>query len=281
MQYKYGCDPEVFIVDRKTKLFVPAYNMIEGDKANPKRVRNGAVQVDGLALEFNIDPAETRQEWFDRVKDVREQLRLMVDPKKYDLVNLPSATFEPEPFFNLPPEARILGCDPDINAWSGDFNVIPNGSGEVPYRCAGGHVHVGWLEPDDVNVDDAVHQEDCRTVVKALDQTLGFLSTTFDKDSKRARLYGNAGAHRVKPYGVEYRSLSNAWLETDARINWVFDTTKLTMEILEKDHKYFDIGPNERYLQSVIRERDTGYYVKDFFNRHLKRLQASGFEMVA
>ena len=55
-----GCDPEVFVA--QGGVFKSAYNLIKGDKKNPQKIRSGAVQVDGMALEFNIDPAATENE---------------------------------------------------------------------------------------------------------------------------------------------------------------------------------------------------------------------------
>jgi hypothetical protein len=38
-------------------------------------------------------------------------------------------------------------------------------------------------------------------------------------------MYGQAGAFRIKPYGMEYRVLSNAWLQTPELMGWVYDNT--------------------------------------------------------
>ena len=54
-QILVGCDPEVFVA--KGGKFISAHGMIPGTKKAPHKVERGAVQVDGMALEFNIDPA--------------------------------------------------------------------------------------------------------------------------------------------------------------------------------------------------------------------------------
>ena len=66
MAYLIGADPEVFVTD-KNNQFVSAFNMVPGDKAKPYPVPFGAVQVDGMALEFNIEPASTRQEFIHNI----------------------------------------------------------------------------------------------------------------------------------------------------------------------------------------------------------------------
>jgi hypothetical protein len=48
--------------------------------------------------------------------------------------------------------------------------------------------------------------------VKQLDWFLGAWSVKHDSDVTRRKLYGKAGAFRPKPYGVEYRPLSNFWI---------------------------------------------------------------------
>jgi hypothetical protein len=51
---------------------------------------------------------------------------------------------------------------------------------------------------------------------------LGLWSVIRDPDTKRRELYGKAGAFRFKPYGVEYRVLSNFWLHTPDRMEYVW-----------------------------------------------------------
>lgn len=55
--YTIGADPEVF-VGREGQFF-SAHGLVPGNKRRPHKVDRGAVQVDGMALEFNIDPASS------------------------------------------------------------------------------------------------------------------------------------------------------------------------------------------------------------------------------
>ena len=54
-----------------------------------------------------------------------------------------------------------------------------------------------------------------------MDFFLGLPSVLYDADTERRKLYGKAGAMRYKPYGVEYRTLSNAWLKNKNRMKQV------------------------------------------------------------
>jgi hypothetical protein len=232
MEVKIGCDPEVFVQNPNSLQFLCAHNMIPGDKANPHRVPFGAVQVDGMALEFNTDPASTEEEFLHHVKAVYHELERMVPG--YKLACVPFAQFEQEYFDNCDPYAKVLGCDPDFNAWTGLKNAPP--APTEPVRTASGHIHIGWTEGADI--ESASHFADCIEVVKQLDYGLGVNSLLYDTDNRRRSLYGNAGAFRPKPYGVEYRVLSNAWLLDDELIGWVYRATRASVDALEAGNNW-------------------------------------------
>ena len=245
MKILVGCDPEVFV--KKDGIFASAYGLIKGDKKNPQRVHNGAVQVDGMALEFNIDPADSEDKFVFNVQDVFAQMCAMVP--QYDVVATPVAHFTPDYMKAQPEEAKELGCDPDYNAWTGMVNDKPDG--DRPMRTAAGHVHIGWTAGADIT--DMMHQLQARAVVRELDFYLGLPSLAYDPDMQRRGMYGKAGCLRFKPYGVEYRTLSNAWLKTEKLTRWVFRNTLACMNALEQgkslQQKYGDI-------QEIINKSD-------------------------
>jgi hypothetical protein len=238
IQILVGADPEVFV--KQGGLFKSAHGLIKGDKKNPQPVRNGAVQVDGMALEFNINPASTESEFIFSVQDVFAQMRAMVPD--FEVVAVPVAEFTEEYMKQQPEEAKELGCDPDFNAWAnGRANDKPDG--DRPFRTASGHVHIGWT--DGQSIEDADHLGRCHMVVKQLDFYLGLPSLMYDQDTKRRSMYGKAGAYRPKSYGVEYRTLSNRWLSSEKLMGWVFRTTqKAVKEVMSGNmlvEKYGDI----------------------------------------
>lgn len=240
-----GCDPEVFV--KKDGLFKSAFGLIKGDKANPFPVRRGAVQVDGMALEFNIDPAATEDEFCINVQDVFNQMKLMVPD--YEVVASPVAHFEAAYLKEQPPAALELGCDPDFNAWTTEANVKPDA--DRPMRTASGHIHIGWTNGEDTQGND--HLNRCRMAAKQMDFYLGLPSLIYDNDTLRREMYGKAGACRYKPYGVEYRTLSNAWLKSENLMRWVFRSAQKGMDDLfngkDLSKKYGDI-------QAIINNSD-------------------------
>ncbi|GAF96989.1 unnamed protein product, partial [marine sediment metagenome] len=105
-------------------------------------------------------------------------------------------------------EARRFACDPDFDPYDISINVMAPDASEGTLRSCGGHIHLG---NEKVGDDFDMQLE----VVKTMDIFLGMPSLLLDKDptsQRRRELYGKAGAHRPKPYGVEYRALGNFWL---------------------------------------------------------------------
>lgn len=234
-----GADPEVFVRKVGKKQFQSAHGLIVGDKKNPQKVPGGAVQVDGMALEFNIDPAKNEAEFLANITGVMKIMGDMVPA--YELVPVPVANFTQRVMALQPKEALELGCDPDFCAWkNGEANPRPNGN--VNFRTGAGHVHIGW--GDGFDTADPDHLQACIMATKQLDFYLGLGSLIYDKDAKRRTMYGAPGAFRPKPYGVEYRVLSNAWLQSEDLIGWVYRTTiKGIQDLFEGRPGYNNYAP--------------------------------------
>ncbi len=218
LNLQVGADPEVFASRRG--VLCSAYGMVKGDKDNPYPVKDGAIQVDGMALEFNIDPAQSEEDFVEKITSVMKQLVGQL-PNGVTLSVIPTANFGKEYIDKQPEQAKELGCSSDLNAYTGKDNPKPDA--EVPFRTAAGHVHIGWTENQDIDNPDYINV--CCELTKVLDLYLGVPSLLLDSDAKRRELYGKAGALRVKPYGLEYRVLSNFWLKSEDTMRWVYTQT--------------------------------------------------------
>lgn len=221
MNITIGCDPELFVT--KKGVFRSAHGLVPGTKDKPFPVKDGAVQVDGMALEYNIDPVTTADDFVAKNVSVLNQMKEML-PNNFEFSIVPSCRFNGNHFRAQPDEAKELGCTPDFSAYTMKENPKPDN--KTTMRTAAGHIHIGFM-PEGVSVDpnSDEHMIRCATLVKQLDVYLGLPSLMWDTDVKRRKMYGAAGAFRPKPYGVEYRVLSNAWLLTEPRMRFVFDQT--------------------------------------------------------
>lgn len=104
------------------------------------------------------------------------------------------------------PLATEVGCEPFSSAYALTKDFTPQ-----PYtdnsRFAGGHIHIGYdkstLPP--------------HLLIQLLDKELLSLDPNHNK-TKRSSFYGAKGSFRHKPYGVEYRSISNWWLSNPSLV---------------------------------------------------------------
>ena len=216
-----GADPE-FFVSVNNKL-TSAYGLVEGTKENPFEVDCGAVQVDGMALEFNIDPTSSVKEFQYNIDTVLREMRKLI-PDEYKFEFVPTAKFGQEYIDEQPKKAKELGCEPDYCAYTGEVNEKPNG--ELGFRTAAGHVHIG--------IDQELDDTQKRQLVVLCDLLIGVPSILMDGDKERRKLYGKAGCYRPKPYGVEYRTLSNFWLKSEEYRTFVFERAVLAAKLLPK-----------------------------------------------
>ena len=215
-----GADPELFLKSASTGNFVSAVGKIGGSKEKPRwlfepELTGAAVQEDNVAVEFNIKPAHNREEFISSIRNVLGYLKGFTEAQQLKLAIEASAYFPEKELQSK--EALTFGCDPDYNAWLRNENIVPQLEGEdALLRVAGGHLHVGYTDPD---------TETSLELIRLLDIFLGCPSILQDKDTTRRKLYGKAGAFRFKPYGVEYRTLSNFWIADAEKMNWVYDQT--------------------------------------------------------
>lgn len=183
---KIGCDPEVFIVNKKTGEYVSAHDLVPGTKKEPYRLPYTQlfVQADGTAVEFNTTPMQLLNDFYQT--STREQRRnnfmLQVKGAMSRITNEfltrqnPDYALDPKPcidypehyFLTLPKKATELGCDPDFNAYTGKRNVLCVPKDKPFMRTGAGHIHIGWTKDADIEDDD--HLLDCRMMVINFDK---------------------------------------------------------------------------------------------------------------
>lgn len=209
---RLGQDCEVFLKDKGGK-HLSVIGMIGANKWAPMQIpdmpKGFTLQEDNVALEFGIPPAASADEFVFNTRAVMLAGLSKLKGKRFS--RLSCTVFDEDQMQT--PEAFVFGCEPDFNAWTKTENDKP-----VPphqfMRSAGGHVHIelpqGFTPQDQLNA------------IRAADLFLGVPSVLIDSGSMRRKLYGQAGAFRPKPYGVEYRTLSNFWMFKKHLTKWVW-----------------------------------------------------------
>jgi hypothetical protein len=218
MLVRKGADPELFLVNNEGK-FMSSVGLIGGTKEMPMPIDEvgNAVQEDNVAVEFNIPPCHSKEMFVENIKKNKEWIAAKATELGFSVSITPSAHFEDDQLATR--EAQTFGCEPDFNAWNdGHVNPRPKAS-DLNLRSCGGHIHVELP----VGVDRLL-------AVQCMDLYVGCLMLEFDNDKDRRQLYGKAGAFRPKRYGMEYRTASNKWIESDELIAWAWDQTDKAIE---------------------------------------------------
>ena len=243
MEVILGSDPELFLVDASGNL-KSAVGLIGGSKELPRPVLNRAgfaVQEDNVAVEFNIPPSRSRQDFIDNLSTMISFLENEVGKMGLKLAIKPSGRFPREQLDN--DQARLFGCDADFNAWTMEQNPKPMCDDDT-FRTCGGHVHFTSKLP-------------LVQVIRAMDLFLGVPAVLLDDDTERRRLYGGAGCYRATRYGGEYRTLSNFWLRNTDMMGWVWDRTEYALNFVKNNVELDDddflshLGPD---IQRCINE---------------------------
>jgi len=210
-----GSDPELFLANADG--YVSAIGLIGGTKDRPRPIKELGkgfyVQEDNVLLEFNTPPAGKQKKWVENHTKMLDYLNTYLADKGLSFKIDASAEMPKAQLMN--PKAHVFGCEPDFNAWT----LLPNPRPvcDNPFlRVAGGHVHVAFKGS---NAEKIMY-------VRKLDLFLGLWSVIYDEDKQRKKLYGSAGSFRFKPYGIEYRVLSNFWLMNKDFTAAVWDLTE-------------------------------------------------------
>lgn len=211
-----GADPELFIINEKTKKVVSAIGLIPGEKGNPWKAEDMpegfGLETDNILAEFNIPPVTNREGFINNIQYMQKYIDSFVKNINPDLgikcvasQTVPSSELQSD-------QAKMFGCDVDYNAYTMEANPKPEGT-RTNVRSGGFHLHLGYANPD---VDTSI------ALIKYLDAYLGIPSVIKDKDKKRRSLYGKAGCFRLTDYGCEYRVLSSTMMGSTAKLNFVW-----------------------------------------------------------
>lgn len=250
--FTIGCDPE-FFMHNKGK-FISSIGKIGGSKKEPLPIGNGcSVQEDNVAVEFNTPPAQTCQAFIESINWTLKEISKRVANLNLSISQASAVQFDEDQLDSI--EACTFGCDPDFNAWTGKENppIMVMGTAQERLRTAGGHVHVGTdLDPIQV--------------IKAMDIFLGCPSVIMDTDGQRRAFgYGKAGAFRKKPYGVEYRVLSNFWIWDKENIEFVYNQTQKALDFVKNKGKI--MSDHKKYILAAIDGNNPKYakHIMDYF----------------
>jgi hypothetical protein len=263
VKFTLGSDPELFLRDSKSKQLRSAVPIIPEGKGDGRKLDStgqNCVIHDNVLIEFNTLPKTDSDGFVTNIASVLGNIQKIVAKSGLELHLQASADF---PEDQLCAESRIFGCDPDFGVYpTPGMNYIDDTAAEQPFRSAGGHLHIG-KHKGNPELNEMLDLEDGSgkvRVVKAMDIFIGIISVFLEKDSTAAArrdLYGKAGAHRPKPYGVEYRACSPWWLATPEHTKLVYALTNAALAVCLDEEDLEDLSDDiggEDEIQSIIND---------------------------
>lgn len=225
---KIGIDPEFFILDDFSRP-INAIRVLPGNNQNPLKKNGINFYHDNMLAEFNFPPVNTEIEFREKIGNAFHTLKTIVGP--YNIS--PQAYGEFDKNELALPNAKEVGCNPDYDAYSLSQNDVPrNLFQKTPFRAAGGHIHIGG------EVGDAVRHPFMKPIfVFMMDLFVGIPSVIIDHSAytfQRRKLFGKAGCHRDKSYGLEYRVLSPFWLRSPSTASLFYKLTDFVFEFMNE-----------------------------------------------
>lgn len=223
-----GSDPEIFIVD-KDNVVIPSFLFLKSNK-DPNRIPESEQPIfwDGFQAEFNVLAQSCLDSTVSHTFYGLRELNSLA--KKHDknarLTIIPTMDIPPHMLVDNKDEHVQFGCMPSKNVY-GIKGKIADGR-EVPFRSAGGHIHLELS----FNQKKKIEQ-----YVKALDAILGVACVSmfgaYD-DSRRREYYGLAGEYRTPSHGMEYRPLSNVWMCHPTAMYIVYDLARKVISLVDQ-----------------------------------------------
>lgn len=259
-----GADPEVFL--SKGGAPVAAFEYLPSKVVAAKGLKAGSDNYtrewfwDGFQAETTMSPMECHTSFMFWWKYQIYKLLMK------GLAVRPGAVWRvPKELLQSAEESHVgLGCMPSYNAYQHEGKTVSEPRA-LPVRFAGGHLHFGHKLPE----------ARVTSTVKALDCFIGIPTVAmferYDNPIRR-QYYGLAGEFRTPKHGLEYRTLSNAWLMHPQAFQLVMDLARAAFNLGRMNYQSVWIG-DERMVEDTINNCD----VKSA--RDLMKLNKSFFDM--
>lgn len=197
-----GSDPEFF--------FKKDGKVVGAEKVLPKGgflslSNSGCVIIDGVQGELNPRPSDCRESHLFFIAHLLNDIKGM----GYEISFSNTVDVSKDELETLSPACQGFGCSPSKNVY-GSNPVRVSDASKFYKRSAGGHIHLGISE-------GGYDEEAYKKMVRLLDILVGNTCVLIDRDENnkvRRENYGRAGEYRTPKHGLEYRTLSNFWLDS-------------------------------------------------------------------
>ena len=268
----FGSDPEFFFCKktafgRKGAVVGSEKILPEGGLVLQGRSKASIVR-DGVQAELNPVQNTCRQRCANEIASNFRTIAELVKTKKVTINWNPIVRVTKSEMDSLSPKSKIFGCMPSKNAY--EEKVEQPDAATYPFRSAGGHIHIGYVYPTGQDqARDILTKENSNDVVKILDIIVGNTCVLIDRhpgNIERRKAYGRAGEYRKPSHGIEYRVLSNFWLQNYVLMSMAYGLVRLgiNMFALPEAREALMAAVTEENIRNAINNNDFELAMKNF-----------------
>lgn len=240
----YGADPEILLFDNEENRVVSAIPVLGRDKNIPYELSEYVkFYYDNTMAEFTVRPADSIPDFIKSIRESLESIHTFLTKthgNKYSIKVKAAHVFDDE--FLDHDDAKKIGCDPEYCAYI-VRDIVPD-SFVGGLRSCGGHIVCGHNKFNELTFEEQeqtplLNLEGRCNLTKLLDYYLAVPMILVDNDPTatiRKQLYGSCGRHRAPVYGLEYRVLSNFWIQSPRLVDMVARLATFAVEQLHKNN---------------------------------------------
>ena len=257
-----GCDPEFFF--KNSKGIVGAESVLPEDGMEAGQYHSKFI-IDGVQAELNPAPNRCREILANEIGRCFLSLKEHMDSVGVSIDMSQTVEVKKDVFDTLSDKSKRFGCSGSKNAYKSEAEIkITINPMVYRKRSAGGHLHLGKI--GFTNIDKALLSPE--RLIPILDILLGNTCVLIDRDEgniERRKSYGRAGEYRTPPHGIEYRTLSNFWLQNYQLMSFVFGMARFAVNVVANDKdKEFTDAINMKEIEKAINKNDFKLAYKNF-----------------
>jgi hypothetical protein len=229
----FGCDPEFFF--KKENQIIGAEKVLPQDGLN---TAGGRVVIDGVQAELNPQASTCREVLSRNIGYCLGEVRDLMMRNKCQADFSQTIKVTEEEMNSLSDKCKQFGCSKSENVYNKDADTGVSDASKFMSRSGGGHLHIGKVRDiynETYQIQKDMFEKHPDRLVRMLDIIVGNTCVLIDRDKGnkiRRQTYGRAGEHRLPSHGLEYRTLSNFWLQSYTLMSFVTSLTRLAVSVV-------------------------------------------------
>ncbi len=250
--YTLGSDFELFLYDEEKEGVINAKPYVKGTKEKPYNFDKSnpfwCTSLDNISAEMCIPPCTLVDDWNNSIKRCIDYVNGTL-PNGIRTIHDCAVYVDPKQLRTK--QARILGCEASMNAYTLMENPRPSGE-KTNLRTCCTHVHMKY---DDMDIFTSSEW------IKAMDLFLGMPSLIIEPENDRRKLYGTLGEMRFSEQKTtEYRVLSSYFSQSDTLRKWVFENTVKAIDWINEGNRVSeDLGKG---FHQAMAKGDKGFVME-------------------